>query len=205
MMTPTLRPPERCNPGEAERHFSYLDEDAQAWLRLTLRHKAHGCDLRIQGHVESEDCALLAWWAAGWIEPDGFAPDLAQRSSHGKATAAHYGLKPMAYWWRPGPKAEEGLALLPKVRGLAVGDKVRYAPTFLRNIGMSGDRSSKAWRAVYLAPHRNGVWVLVDEAESEGVTDCPCGDGDPSCELCKGKGRTSLRHISKSAVLKVRS
>ena len=167
-------------------------------------YKAHGCDLRIDGHVESEDCALTAWWAVGWIEPDGFAPDLAQRSFHGKHSAAFYGPKPMAYWWKPGPKAGEGLALLPKVRGLAVGDRVRYAPTFLRSIGMSSDRGSRAWRAVYLAPHRNGSWLLLDEVESEGVTDCACGDGDPACELCKGSGRTSLRYVSKGAVLKVR-
>ena len=63
-------------------------------------------------HVEAEDCALQAWWAVGWLAPDGFAPDLAQRSFHGKATPAHYGPKPGAWWWRPGPKAEEGLALL---------------------------------------------------------------------------------------------
>ena len=93
---------------------------------------------------------------------------------------------------------------MPKVRGLAPGDRVRYAPTFLRNIGMSDDRSSKAWRAVYLGDHSNGSWVLLDSAESDGVRECPCGDGDPTCDLCKGAGRTSLLFAGRSTVLKVR-
>lgn len=195
-------------PGAAERYLDMLDDDGRDWLRRALSTKAHGCDLVIDRPVmEIEDCALKAWWAAGWIAPDGFAPDLAQRSFHGNATAAHYCTKPMAYWWRPGPEAERVLSGLPRAKGLAVGDRVRYSPHALRSMGMSSDRESKRWRATVVAI---GRWVVVDDGERVECRDIPL-DLDkypdahgPDCELCRGSGISSLRRVSKSALARVR-
>lgn len=206
-------------PSLAARAPSYLprlDDDARDWLRLALRHSAHGMDLRIGGAMEAEDGALRAFWAAGWLRPLAFAPDRSQRAwalvgctrevSAAKAALiveSHKGLSPSAYWWGPGERAAEGLALLPAARGIVPGDRVRYAPEFLRSIGMTGDRDMSAWGGVVLRVRTHASLKLadVDVGYPETCAACHWRENgvdrwDPGCDRCRGTGTAEFARVN---------
>lgn len=185
-----------------------LDADALAWLRLALRHTAHGMDLRIGGSMGAEDDALQCFRAAGWLRPLHFAPDASQRAwalvgtrnPGGKAddlVRAHKGRSHSAYWWGPGEQAAAGLALLPPERGITPGDVVRYAPEFLRSIGMSSDREMSGWRGVVLRvrEHARG-FRLVDCEVPLGPCGCSVPRPDPECDRCEGTGQTAIARVN---------
>lgn len=188
--------------------FESLDDDARDWLRRALIHSAHGCDLFIGKRMGSEDDALQAFWGAGWIQPAQFAPDLAQRAFGAfgggsmETVAAHFGHKPMAYWWKAGPNASSALELLPPPKDIAPGDNVRYAPEFLRSIGMSGSDLA-VWRGVVL---RLTCLSTITLAYCEGPREevCSCGK-DPECRCCAGAGVTRIRPINTGNLRRVKS
>jgi len=192
-------------------------ERAVAWLRLALTTTAHGFDLELP-HAPTPydvDRRLLSWKQAGWILRGEFSPDLSQRVLsivHPDRAATMKEAKkvldlgrqmgvdfyPSSYWWRPGPKAAEALALLPKSKELLPGELVRYRRGFLRNIGMDGDDEMLRWRGTVILSRS---LHLVECGQKPVPCHC-CGhaDGVPSyeedCYRCHGSGKAIRMRVN---------
>lgn len=178
-------------------------DEACDWLRLALRHLAHGADLRTGvAAMGAEDLQLARWEEVGWIKRLEFSPTFEQRAfgALGAPNAAkaqimihaHNSTSRMAYWWGPGEHAAEVLAGLPPVRGLAVGELVRYKPTFLRSIGCANDVRMLHWRGIVIAVGEAGLSFKLATVEHAPEDDCPCRlPGtvyDKTCYKCDGTG-----------------
>ena len=188
-------------PGLAPDYAARIGPEGQGWLRKALGGLAHGADLRRGAWVCDEEAVLASWYAAGWIAPEGFAPDLAARAfalcngggpSAARTLQARKGPDPRAYWWGPGPEAAAAWASLPPAPSLQPGDLVEYTRHFLRSTGQAADPRPR-WRVLEVRDGR----VVVSLPRPEP---CPCGD---TCPHCGGTGQRSTRTIAAVHLQKV--
>lgn len=203
-------------------------ERTHQWLHLALRHTAHGFDLELPNCPTPYDVDqhLLSWEQAGWIMRGEFAPDLSQRAlcivhpdrlatmdearkvlEFGKQMKVDF--YQSAYWWLPGPKADEALTLLPTSKELQVGEKVRYRRGYLRNIGMANDDEMLRWRGIVLERTVYGKDFQLLLCKQEPVS-CHCCLGRPpvegkssfedDCFRCGGTGQATRMRTSPKTV-----
>lgn len=195
--------PGSLSPGAAAAapsHAAGIGLEGLGWLRRALEGSAHGADLRRGAWTGDEEAALAAWYAAGWIEPQGFDPDLAARAfalcngggrSPARILQARKGHDPRAYWWGPGPQAAAAWAALPPAPPLLPGDLVEYNRHFLRSAGHGVEAGR--WRVVEV----RGARAIVALPRPEP---CPCG---AACRHCAGAGLRATRAIALSHLQKV--